>query len=566
MSFLRPPPPDALVPASKPLSGPGQYSYCSSLSSSSSAPPSQSQLSGTYMLARTDAAHPSYFLESAFDSAVDSARETDTLDSLTHESSTPTIAYFPPSPSASSLTVNTYDSRYSADFLDRTLVDGYGHAQTLRPEEDEAEPRRLFTPEDCAIPPVLSPYRRAEPTDPPLRPSDPRSFRYLFPSWDCLSIRHDDTTPDGNMNLRVDTVALGLGGSGGHGDGPVTVQLFHLRMHDLVRRHFSLRRYCRDSGREVCFSKREYTSVSGTSSRRRRRRRQQQQQPQQPQQRRHHALQRSLSAALRRVRAPFHRPSALRASCLPPKSSHASLSAPRPYTAPSATTTARPSTSSASSASDCGSRSTKSPPPPPAPSPPPPPPPPLRPSSSLLTPTNTIKLEFGNYARVQVVRRSSKRYRFEWWGHTYSWKRTVKHDPDNKQPHTFSFHLRRDDSRQVLAYIEQEQQSRSQMDAEKRAGGWVPPCYMWFQWSVITGPKDVAEIFIATGLVSLVDDCIRREWQSTSRTRPDPAPLPSDHPQTHFGLPAAWRRGLFGLSRGQSTGRPFHFGRAMSVY
>ncbi|KFZ17136.1 hypothetical protein V502_04738, partial [Pseudogymnoascus sp. VKM F-4520 (FW-2644)] len=33
-----------------------------------------------------------------------------------------------------------------------------------------------------------------------------------------------------------------------------SMQLFHLRMHDIPTRAFSLRRYCRDSGREVCHS------------------------------------------------------------------------------------------------------------------------------------------------------------------------------------------------------------------------------------------------------------------------------------------------------------------------
>ncbi|KAG6002749.1 hypothetical protein E4U21_002807 [Claviceps maximensis] len=453
---------------------PSSVSY-SCYSSLSSARPSD--LSGTYMLSRTDAVSPSRFPGAVVDSAreIDGMDRMDSLNTMEQDSSTPTIAYFPPSPSASKLSVNTYDSQYSTNPLDYQFADEY---ELPILEDEQAEAQRLFTPEDCAIPPVLCPYYGAEPTDPPLRPSDPRSFRYLFPSKDGLSIRHDDTTPDGNMNLRVDTVAWGIGGSNGAYDGPMTVQLFHLRMHDLVKRHFSLRRYCRDSGREVCFSKREYTSTSSNSQKQRKEHQQQQQQ---------HGIQRSVSSALRYVTAPFHRTNALRASCFSLKSP--SLSTSRPSTIASAitgTSSVSSKSSGASPTTDFGfdgpsdesararlTTSSK---------------PKSLPPSLLLTPTNNIKLEFGNYARVQVARRSSKRYRFEWWGHTYTWKRTV-----NKHLNTFSFHLRRHDSRHVLAYIEQERQSRIQIDVEKRAGGWVPPCYMWFQWSVITGPKDVAE-------------------------------------------------------------------------
>jgi hypothetical protein len=82
--------------------------------------------------------------------------------------------------------------------------------------------------------------------------STPKDFASLFPSSRRLSIRHDDSTIDGNMNLRVDTQVNKL-----------NCTLFHLKMQDLKSREFSLRRYGRDSGREVCHSVRKYqTPVS----------------------------------------------------------------------------------------------------------------------------------------------------------------------------------------------------------------------------------------------------------------------------------------------------------------
>ncbi|KAG6040932.1 hypothetical protein E4U41_006584 [Claviceps citrina] len=527
MSSIRPPTRNSPAPVSVSKqsadSNSLQYS-CSSLSSSIRS----STLSGTYILSRTQAEVGDAKNASAYHYSMDGTAQ---------ESPTHTIAYFPPSPSASTLSVTTYDSRYSAaDPLDGELVDG-----REKPLPDrEAEAQRLYTADDCAIPQLLRPYCGAEPTDPPLRPSDPRTFRYLFPSWDGLCIRHDDTTPDGNMNLRVDTVALGLGGSSREGrDGPVTVQLFHLRMHDLVERHFSLRRYCRDSGREVCFSKRAYASASSGASR--------------------GGIQQSVSSALRHVRAPFHRPRALSLSCFSRKSSSSLSARRRPSTASAMTATSSASSTGRYTDGSDGQRSARLPA--------------VKssPSSVVLAPTNRIKIEFGNYARVEVCRRGSKRYGFEWWGHTYAWKRVV-----NKQLNTFSFHLRRGDKRGVLAHIEQERQSPSQIEAEKRAGGWVPPCCMWFQWSVITGPRDVAEIFVATGLVALVDDCIRQEWQSTTkrtrkRNRSNPSPAPPRSDETHFGVgsePSSFRRGgLFGRCRRRQTGgEPFRFGREMSLY
>ena len=94
--------------------------------------------------------------------------------------------------------------------------------------------------------PIYTPSARA-----PFLTSDDVSFAQLFPSTHRLAIRHDDMTLDGNMNLRVETAATSP-----------AVQLFHLRMHDLPDRDFSLRRYSRDSGRQVCSTKRAYAPTA----------------------------------------------------------------------------------------------------------------------------------------------------------------------------------------------------------------------------------------------------------------------------------------------------------------
>lgn len=94
-------------------------------------------------------------------------------------------------------------------------------------------------------------------------PSTPTTFKRFFPTTDKLFIHHDDTTSDGNMNLRVDSEVVGAHG----GDGKLT--LFHLRMHDLTDRHFSLMKYHRESGCKVGSSVRRETpqrAYSGTAS------------------------------------------------------------------------------------------------------------------------------------------------------------------------------------------------------------------------------------------------------------------------------------------------------------
>ena len=78
-----------------------------------------------------------------------------------------------------------------------------------------------------------------------LRASTPRNFGDFFPSQKRLLINHDDSIYDSGMNLKIEVVAQGATSV------KEIIQLFHLRTHDLENREFSLRWYCRNSGREV---------------------------------------------------------------------------------------------------------------------------------------------------------------------------------------------------------------------------------------------------------------------------------------------------------------------------
>ncbi|CAN8103192.1 unnamed protein product [Discula destructiva] len=277
-----------------------------------------------------------------------------------------------------------------------------------------------------------------------------------------LSIRHDDFTTDGNMNLRVDTVVPGR--------SRTAVQLFHLRMYDLAKRDSSLRRYCRESGREVCNSKRTYLAPTPTSR---------------------PTLQRSMSSAMKTLSGAA-RPAFRRQN----SSSSTISSGKRPATAHSFDTS-RVDASCPSPRAFTGD---------------------YKPHSQPRA-TNAIKLEFSNYARVDVERKgvkNSKRYEFSWWGHHYAWKRVAEKHMDG----VVSFHLIRDGQSPPIAHIVPETRSPNQVEDDERAGGWVPPCYMWINdKSVLDAATDVADVIVAAGLMALVDNCIKERWQTKKMHR-----------------------------------------------
>lgn len=258
--------------------------------------------------------------------------------------------------------------------------------------------------------------------------SSPEEFAKYFPSTQMLSIRHDDTTIDGNMNLRIDTEARTLDGV------KIDLQLFHLRMHDLKRREFSLRRYSRDSGREVCHSSRKYTVPSAI---------------------RRPGLQRSMSNAFSSLRSKSESKISTKMSLRRHDSGYGSWPEDDvdEYVA------------------------SQSP----------------RPSSTIPIPTNTTQLEFSNYAHLEIERRGAKtfkRYEIEYWGAKYVWKRVVVR---SKHSEEVSFHLVNMKTSAPLAHIEQVSLSEWEQQQENAKGGWVPPCSMFLQDSVLNRSTDLAE-------------------------------------------------------------------------
>lgn len=346
-----------------------------------------------------------------------------------------------PSSASSSRYQHEYDSRDdvspTTSLYPRSSLDSYA-STTASCEDLDLDLDGWPDFEDDTIPPL--PVYRREVVEPNIRASTPQDFAKLFPSLNRFTIRHDEFTPDGNMNLRVDTVVTGR--------RRTAIQLFHLRMYDLARREFSLRRYSRDSGREVCNSKLKFVEPKASDDRR--------------------VLKRSVSTAIRTL-------SGAKPTLRRHKSAVAASSRPGTgYSACDGGDREWFRRGSDPSRMSIDSRLARS-------------------RSQRPVPTNTIKLEFSNYARVDVDRRGGKggkRYDFEWWGHRYSWKRSV-----DKQLGLVSFHLVRDGNTSApVAHIVPETRSPNQVLADEDAGGWVPPCFMWIaDETVIDAKTDVAE-------------------------------------------------------------------------
>ncbi|KAK4228830.1 hypothetical protein QBC38DRAFT_135893 [Podospora fimiseda] len=391
-----------------------------------------------------------------------------------------------PTSTASSGVSARYQRRYdynddvspTTSLYPRDSVETY--ASTTASEEDlnamDLDEKSLEY-EYSTIPPL--PIYRREIVEPNVRPSTPQDFAKLFPSLNRLTIRHDEFTADGNMNLRIDTVVTGR--------RRTAIQLFHLRMYDLAKREFSLRRYCRDSGREVCNSKRKFIEPAAAKPK------------DETEDNTKPALKRSMTSAIKSLSGSA-KPVLRRA-----KSGMASIGRPSTGTSSNYADDELSQHKSNLSRLSLDSRLAKA-------------------KLQRPQPTNTIKLEFSNYARVDVNRRggkNNKRYEFEWWGHKYNWKRTF-----DKQLNMYMFHLVRDGNTDApVAHIVPESRSPVQVALDEKAGGWVPPCFMWIaDEAIVDAVTDVADVIMATGLMALVDDCIKERWQSP-KVHTIPVPL-----------------------------------------
>lgn len=286
----------------------------------------------------------------------------------------------------------------------------------------------------------LSPQMDTEPSPMPSKAysrntdfdwSTPESFSRWFPSSETLFVRHDDELTSGNTCLNVLTAT-------DQGFGPL-LQLFYLRMYDLKKREFSLRRYSRESGLEVCRTSRIYKKTTSA---------------------RPH-IRRSINSSINSIRN-FSRGSS--------RSSQTSGQSSQSETEYS-------NYSSESAVNEDGSEAhvrTSS----------------QQPVVDTLSErsSNHISLEFSNYASTLLSRKAfgaRKSYDFEYWGTAYQWKRLKKSQSSGRNR---SYNLYRGHSDLVVAHITLQDLTWSQKDEEEEMGGWVPPI-----WMRITDPSILSE-------------------------------------------------------------------------
>lgn len=329
---------------------------------------------------------------------------------------------------------------FPEELLRRSSIDTY--ASTVDVEEDEdSEPSGPHPPYrfQCYAPDAV--------------PATSKDFASLFPSGRRLLIQHDDSCIDGNMNLRVDTEVTTSSSR------VKKLTLFHLRMKDLQEREFSLRRYCRDSGREVASCKKQYVKSTTSSLKSR---------PHSP---------RSFTRALHTLslKAPSHRrqDSGYESAGENDEDDKKMRETLNVLTAPSEQITTRP--------------------------------------------TNAIRLEFSNYAQVSLERiktSNSKGYEFEYWGDMYLWKRE-KHVDDGEV--VVSYNLINGSTNQKVAIIMPDQLSPQEAQWETRQGGWVPASSMRILRPNIT--DDLGDVIVATGLIALTDGSLREQFPEIDRRR-----------------------------------------------
>ena len=309
----------------------------------------------------------------------------------------------------------------------------YEYVDFARPQTSESYGTSVASLDDYDddLPPFEIPNETEEYLAPTAFASTPEEFAEYFPSTSRMFIRHDDNTMDGNMNLRVDTPAT-LDGV------KVDLTLFHLRMYDLKRRDFSLRRYCRDSGREICHSSRKYSKQSVLHR---------------------PGLQRSMGSALSSLRAKSDGKTTTLKGLKRHDSGYDSM----------------PDADMDEEDDEKEGKLSQ------------------RPSGNIPIPTNTTLLEFSNYTHLEVKRRgakASKRYEVEYWGAKYAWRRVSVRSGTFKE---VQYHLMNTKTSATLAHIVPIPLSNFEMQEEEAKGGWIPPCSMFFEEEVLHRAPELAE-------------------------------------------------------------------------
>ena len=259
-------------------------------------------------------------------------------------------------------------------------------------------------------------HLNTESQKPNLSHSNADNFSSLFPSCETLFLNHDQGVDDSHMTLSIATATS-------QGLGP-RVQLFYMKMNDLKKRDFSLRRYHRTSGREVCRTSRVFRKIVRKRPR----------------------VRRSISNSVSSIHSMSSGRGGLSGSQTSSQSGAESPSGWSDY----------------SVASNLNTNSKRP-----------------RRTSSSPEPTNHIAIDFSDHTHVELSRTGIGRvrnYDFEYWGSKYRWRRTRRKRESLGTELRYS--LRSPPQEQVLAHISIEESLESQQVPNKAKRDWIPQARM----------------------------------------------------------------------------------------
>lgn len=359
--------------------------------------------------------------------------------------------------------------------LKREITATHAYSYTYGSDEIHVEPETYYSSDDSFSDEddeyyytqnsLRQPYSQQQHDDEAI-PTTPSNFADYFPQTSTLKIAHDTTNDyDGDMNLVISTDEYVDKKRNVHRVPPV--QLYHLRMNDLATRKFSLRRYCRESGREVCET---YTTAASRP-----------------------ALSRTMSNAL----ASMKRTPSWSSS----KSGRSTKSMPLKRQDSGCVIDDMDYESGPDDEIVDDEYF-----------------PEVEEAGKVDAPTNITKMLFTNLAQVYVKRKgqkANKHWNFEYWGKVYEWRRIVESSGDQE---TFKYCLYRqgeEDERKIIATIKPDTEvSEYQRRQEQRIGAWVPASTFKIHDLKALGREDaradLADVIVASGVIALTDDCIRR--------------------------------------------------------
>ncbi|TGZ82569.1 hypothetical protein EX30DRAFT_329930 [Ascodesmis nigricans] len=172
--------------------------------------------------------------------------------------------------------------------------------------------------------------------------------------------------------------------------------------------------------------------------------------------------------------------------------------------------------------------------------------------------TNSMSLEFSNYAHVELTRRNAtavKKYDFEYWGTSYTWRRTVGANDFT------SYSLTNNKSGKTVATLTPDPDGQAN-------DGFIRPYSLYFKDSkedpVTDSRCDVFDVLVSTALMTLIDDTIKRRYHIKRTVSISLAPGSKTLQMEYVG-PRRFMNEMFGNRINNADGRRPSLVRSLST-